>query len=124
MVRRFDRIRIYKDERFLEVNALFDTGSSESYLSEGVAEKVGYERYEKPLKVPLAVEGYDAEIIGYSTCFLEIAGYRLPTIKVLGVIKGLRVDAIIGIDIIEPYEITLEKDQITFKRSPPGPYLF
>ena len=106
------------------MDALFDTGSSESYLSEKVAGKVGYERYEKPLKVPLVVEGYDAENIGYSTCLLEIAGYRLPTIKVLGVIKGLRVDAIIGIDIIEPYEITLEKDRITFKRSPPGPYLF
>lgn len=123
MVKVLDRVRMYKNDKFLDVNALFNTGSAKSYVAERVAKGLGYKQYDKPRKVPLAVENYEAEVIGGLTCFLEIAGYRLPIEETLGVIKDLRVDVIIGIDIIELYEIALERDRITLKRVPPMPYL-
>ena len=60
-----DRIRIYRDGRSVEVEALFDTGSARSYLAERVASELGYELYPEPRKVPLAVKGRYAEVIGY-----------------------------------------------------------
>ena len=41
----------------------------------------------------------------------EIAGYVLPEKETIGIIKDLHVDAIIGLNIIEKYSITLEKGQ-------------
>ncbi len=119
-----DRIKIYKDDRSVEVEALFDTGSAKSYLAERVAVKLGYEPYPKPVKVPLAVEDYLAEVVGDLPVYLEIAGYRLPERELLGVIRKLRVEAVIGVNIMEPYEIILEKDRVAFRRTPPRAHLF
>ncbi len=118
-----DRVKLYKDDKSIEVEALFNSGSARSYVSDRVAEKIGYEPYPRPIKVYLAVEGYEAEVIGYITAFLEIADYVLPELEILGVIKGLRVDAIIGVNVMEPYQIILEKDKVTFKVVPPRAFL-
>jgi len=119
MVKVRDKVKVYKDHRSIEVLALFDTGAGKSYLNEKVAERLGYEPYPEPIRVPLAVEDKYAEVVGRLHVYLEIAGYRLPEEETLGVIKGLREEAIIGINIIEPYGIVLEKDKIIFRRYPP-----
>lgn len=123
MVKVRDRVKIYKDRRFIEVLALFDTGAGRSYLNDKVAERLGYEPYPEPIRVPLAVEGKYAEVVGRLHVYLEVAGYRLPEEETLGVIKDLREEAVIGVNIIEPYGIVLEKDKISFRRYPPQAFL-
>jgi len=124
MVKAFSKIKVYKGEKSVEVTALFDTGSSKSYLNESIAKKLGYELYPKPLKIPLAVKGKYAEVIGYIHVYLEIAGHRLPEIETLGVVKDLMADVIIGRNIMDAYEIIIEKERIRFMRYPPVPCLF
>ena len=124
MVKVRDNIKVIKDKKYLEVVALFDTGSGRSYLNDKVAEKLGYEKYPEPLKVPLAVEGKEAEVIGRSHCYLEIARYKLPEEETVGVIKDLREEAIVGLNIIEPYNIILEKVKIRFKEYPPKTFFY
>ena len=124
MVKTRDRVLLYKDAKSLEVIALFDTGSARSYVAKDVADRLGYEPYPQPIKVPLAVENYEAEVLGYLPAIIEVAGYKLPEVEALGVVDKLRVETIIGINIMEPYEITLEKDRIVLKRIPPRSHLF
>ncbi len=118
-----DRLKLYKNGRSLEMVALFDKGSGKSYLSSRAAEKIGFERYPEPRAVPLAVEG--KEVIGYVPAVdIEIAGCLLPEKETVGVVKGLREDAIIGLNLIEAYGIILERDRITLKEYPPKTFLF
>jgi predicted aspartyl protease len=119
MVKVERRIRVHRDGRVLEALALFDTGSRRSYLSKEFAEKVGYEPYKEPKKVPLAVKGKFANVIGRTTVFLEVEGYVLPEEEAVGVIEDLAVDAIIGLNIMESYGIYIENDKIRFKHIPP-----
>jgi predicted aspartyl protease len=119
MVKVERRIRVHRDGRVLEALALFDTGSRRSYLSKEFAEKVGYEPYKEPKKVPLAVKGKFANVIGRTTVFLEVEGYVLPEEETVGVIEDLAVDAIIGLNIMESYGIYIENDEIRFKHIPP-----
>jgi len=118
-----DRIKVCRDDRCIEVIALFDTGSGKSYINERAARELGYEKYPEPRKVHLAVKGAVAEIVGYVTAYLEIAGHRLPEVETLGVIKDLAIKAIVGLNIIEPYGIILEKERIRFRQTPPTTYL-
>jgi len=124
MVKVRDKVRVYKEDKILDVLALFDTGSGKSYLSESVAEKVGYEKYPKPVRVPLAVKEKEAEVIGRLHAYIEIAGYKLPEEETIGVVKDLMADAIIGLNVIEAYNIILEKDRIRLKEYPPRSFLF
>jgi len=124
VVRVRDRVKIYRGERCVEAEALFDTGSGRSYVSDKVAKELGYELYDKPRRVPLAVKGKEAEIMGYVPAVdLEVAGYVLPSKETLDVIKDLFIDVVIGLNIIEPYGITFEKDKIRFREIPPVTYL-
>jgi hypothetical protein len=119
MVKVERRVRVHRDGRVLEALALFDTGSRRSYLSKEFAERVGYEPYKEPKKVPLAVKGKFANVIGRTTVFLEVEGYVLPEEETVGVIEDLAVDAIIGLNIMESYGIYIENDEIRFKHIPP-----
>lgn len=120
-----ERIRIYREERTVEVEALFDSGSARSYLAERVARELGYELYPEPRKVPLAVGGRYADVVGYVPAVeIEIAGYRLPERETLGVVKDLVVDAIIGVNIMEPYQIVLEPKRVAFRKTPPTSHIF
>ena len=124
MVKARDKIKVYRDGRCLEVTALFDTGAGGSYLSDRVVEGIGYESYPQPRRVPLAVKEKEADVIGYVPAVdIEIAGYILPEKETIGVIKNLYVDAIIGLNLIEKYSITLEKDRISFREYPPRAFL-
>jgi hypothetical protein len=120
-----ERIRVYRDDRVVEVEALFDSGSARSYLAERVASELGYELYPEPRRVPLAVRGRYAEVVGYVPAVeIEIASYRLPERETLGVVKDLLPDAIIGVNIMEPYQIILEKNRVTFRETPPRSHIF
>jgi len=125
MVKAYDRIKVRHGDRCVELTALFDTGAGGSYLSDEAAEKLGYKPYPEPRRVPLAVKGHEAEVIGYvPEAELEVAGHVLPELESLGVIRGLYVEAIIGRDLIEKYGITLEEGRIGFREVPPRASLF
>lgn len=114
------RIRVHKDGRVFEALALFDTGSRRSYFSKEFAEKIGFEPYDTPKEIPLAVKGKHAKLIGDTTVYLEVEGYLLPERETIGVIEDLRVDAIIGLNIMESYGIYVEEEKIKFRRYPPS----
>jgi len=119
MVKVEKRIRIHKDGEVVEGLALFDTGSRRSCLSKNLAERIGYEPLKEPKRMPLAVEGKHAELVGWVVVELEVKGYMLPEKEVLGVIDGLPADAIIGLNIMESYGIYIEEDEVKFKHIPP-----
>jgi hypothetical protein len=119
MVKVEKRVKVHKDDKVLEATALFDTGSRRSYLSKEFAEKVEYEPYKEPKKVPLAVKGKFGNVIGRTAVFLEIEGYVLPEEETVGVIEDLAIDAIIGLNIMESYGIYIEDNEIKFKHIPP-----
>lgn len=49
---------MHKGGRVLEALALFDAGWRSSYFSKDLAEKIGYEPYEKPREVLLAAKAH------------------------------------------------------------------
>jgi hypothetical protein len=120
MVRVEKEIRIHKGGRVVRARALFDTGSRGSYFSDKLAEKIGYEPYEVAREVGLAVEGKTARVIGRTAVFIEVDGYLLPEEETIGVVEGLRVDAIIGLNLMEKYGIYVERDELKFKEIPPS----
>jgi predicted aspartyl protease len=113
------RVRVHKDGKVVEVIALFDTGSRRSYFSKEFAEKIGYEPYKEPKEVPLAVRGKYGKLVGDATVYIEVEGYILPERETIGVIEDLRVDAIIGLNIMESYGIYIENNEVKFKHIPP-----
>jgi len=119
LVKATGKIKLIKDGKVINIEALFDTGAGKSYVDKKIAEFLGYEKYEKPVYIDLAIKNSKAKVIGYLVARVEIEGYLLPEVEVFGVIDGLIKDAIIGLNIIEPYEIILEKDKVRFRRIPP-----
>ncbi len=120
MVSVLRNITVRKGNKALEATALFDTGSRGSYISEKLAGKLGFEKFEEPKRVPLAVKGKYAEIIGDVVVSLVVDGYELPERELLGVIKDLAVDIIIGLNIMEKYGIYIEGDELRFRHKPPS----
>ena len=119
MVKVEKKIKVYKDTRVFEANSLFDTGSRGSYFSKQFAEKIGYESLRESRRIPLAVRGKYAELIGWTVVDLEVDGYILPEKEAIGVIDDLLVDLIVGLNIMEKYGIYIEADEIKFKYIPP-----
>jgi hypothetical protein len=119
MVKVEKRIKVHKDSKVLEALALFDTGSRRSYFSKEFAEKIGYESYRETKEVPLAVRSKYGKLVGDTTVYIEVEGYILPEREIIGVIEDLGVDVIIGLNIMESYEIYIENNEIKFKHIPP-----
>ena len=119
MVRVEKRIKVRREGKVFEVTALFDTGSRRSYFSKEFAEKLGFEPYREPKEVPLAVKGKTAKLIGDTVVYIEVDGWLLPEREVIGVIEDLRIDAIIGLNIMESYGIYIEEDELKFREKPP-----
>ena len=113
------KIKMYKNNKVIEAIALFDTGSRGSYLSKEFAEEIGYELYDKPKKIPLAVKGNYANLVGWTVVDIEVEGYILPEKEVFGVIEELSANAIIGLNIMEKYGIYIEDNKIKLKQYPP-----
>jgi predicted aspartyl protease len=119
MVKVEKKVKVHKDGRIFEARTLLDTGSRGSYFSKSFAEKLGYEPLKEPRKIPLAVRGKYAELIGWTVVDLEVEGYILPEKEAIGVIDDLLMDLIIGLNIMEKYGIYIENDKIKFKHIPP-----
>ena len=103
------------------MEALFDTGATRSFVDVGVAKKLGYTRFDKPREVLLATRDSKAYFVGELVARVIIEGFELPLSRVFGVVSGLRYPVIIGMDIMEPYEIALDvkTGKVFFKRFPP-----
>ena len=109
------------EAKSISVEALFDTGVTKSYLSSRLADELGYVKYREPRKVMLAVENMEGLVIGYITAGVMINGCKLPLEHTFGVVEGLRHNVIIGMDIMEPYDIELDvrEGKVKFRRFPP-----
>lgn len=122
MVRRVTSdIVLVVQKRRVEIEALFDTGATRSFVSRELAEKLGYTRYEEPKEVLLAVKDKKAFIIGELVSRVQILGYELPLSHVFGVLEELSHDVVVGMDLMEPYEIIVDakEGKISFKKFPP-----
>ncbi len=104
-----------------EIEAIFDPGATRSFISLGLAEKLGYSRYRTPKEVLIATKDKKASMVGELVARIKILGYELPLSHVFGVIEGLNHDTVIGIDIMEPYEIVVDakEGKFSFKKFPP-----
>ena len=97
--------------RWGQVEALFDTGWRWTYMSESLAREFGYRKFPTPRTVNLAVEGKKAEVIGDLVANLTIADCEMPRAHVIEVIKDLKEDLIIGLDLMEGYDIKLDLEK-------------
>lgn len=115
------KLTLRNGEKQVEMTTLFDTGSTLTYIDETVAEKIGFNPYPKPKTVPLAVLGKEAEVLGDVTVSLEIDGCLMPRRETVEVIRDLRFDAIVGLDIIEKYDVVLDtkNGRVRLKNYPP-----
>ncbi len=119
-------VELHANGESVKASALFDTGATKSYTSLKLAEKLAFVRYEKPKEVLLAVEDAKTRMVGYLTAKVVINECELPLEHTFGVVDGLREDVIVGMDIIEPYELILDvkEGKVKFKKYPPTLELF
>jgi len=122
MVRRvLSKVGLTVQGRGIDVEAIFDTGATRSFVNLQLAEKLGYVRYDRPREVLLATKDKKASMVGELIARVTILGYELPLSHVFGVIEALNHDTIIGMDMMEPYEILVDakEGKVSFKRFPP-----
>jgi len=121
VIRLVSKVTLITNSKSIECNALFDTGATKSFVDANVAEKLDYMKYKESKTVLLATKDSKAEVIGEVIARIIIEGVELPLRHVFGVIKNLRHPVIIGMDIIEPYEIVLDvkEGKVKFRKYPP-----
>ncbi len=115
------KVTLRVKEKCVKVDALFDTRAMKSFASLKFSDELGYEKYDEAKGVLLAVENAEVLMVGELIARVMIAGFELPLSHVFGVVEGLRHDLIIGMDIMEPYEIFVDvkEGKVGFKRYPP-----
>jgi len=118
--RAVSKVGLTVQDKRIDVEAIFDTGATRSFVSLDFAEKLGYIRYGKPKEVLLATKDKKASMVGELISRVTILGYELPLSHVFGVIEELNHDLIIGMDLIEPYEIMVDakEGKVSFKKFP------
>ena len=122
MVRRvIDGVSLNVQGKSVKAEAIFDTGATRSFVSLEVAEKLGYSKYDEPKEVLLATKDKTALIVGELVARVTMLGCELPLSHVFGVIENLSCDVIIGMDLMEPYEVEVDvkEGKARFKRFPP-----
>lgn len=122
MVRRvLSKVGLTVQGKGIDVEAIFDTGATRSFVNPQLAEKLGYVRYDRPREILLATKDKKASMVGELISRVTILGYELPLSHVFGVIEALNHDTIIGMDIMEPYEILVDakEGKVSFKSFPP-----
>jgi len=98
------KIRSFKGE--LEVKALFDTGASFTVIRRGIAEKIGYILPTDVKEVVLVDGKTKLKVSGYIPISTTIEG--APVDDVAYVIEELAEELIIGVKVMEFYDIRLE----------------
>jgi predicted aspartyl protease len=96
------RVTLTVGGRSVDVEALFDTGATRSFVDVGVAEKLSYTRFDKPREVLLAIGDSKAYFVEELVARVTIEGFELPLSHVFGVISGLRYPAVIGMVLWSP----------------------
>jgi predicted aspartyl protease len=115
------RVELRTEAGGVEAEALFDTGATKSFVSSRLADELRYVKYREPKKVMLAVEGMEGLVVGYLVARVVIDGCELPLEHAFGVVEGLRHDVVIGMDVIEPYDVELDvkEGRARLRKSPP-----
>jgi len=115
------KVKLSVEDRSIGARALFDTGATKSYIGSKIAKDLGYVMYKEPKKIMLAVENMEGLMVGYLTAGVTINECELPLEHTFGVIEALRHDVIVGMDIMEPYDIELDarEGKVKFRRFPP-----
>ena len=92
----------------IELIALIDSGSSESFISETMARKLSLELHPSTQKISMALTSFSTQILGY--CFTDIVINQLSYSSIrLGVLKDLCSDIILGQDFQKKHErVTIE----------------
>jgi predicted aspartyl protease len=98
------RIRSFKGT--LEVKTLFDTGASFTVIRRGVAEKIGYILPTDVKEVTLADGKTKLKVLGYIPISTTLEGSPIDDIAY--VIEELAEDLIIGVRVMEFYDIKLD----------------
>jgi predicted aspartyl protease len=98
------RVRSSKDE--LDVKALFDTGASFTVVKRDVAERIGYILPTDVREVTLADGRTKLKVLGYIPISMTIEGSPIDDIAY--VIEKLAEDLIIGVKVMEFYDIKLD----------------
>lgn len=116
-----DKIKICKDGKCIEAIALFDTGADVSVVSESLAKKLGFNRYEEPISIGSAYRGKEGQEVGDLVAELEIGGCRMNRRSILYVVHDLAEDVIIGMNIIEHFKVKLDlgRGKAYFETCPP-----
>ena len=102
-----------------EVYALFDTGAKATYISEKLGKEVGFISHREPLRIPLAVRGKEADVVGKAYIDLILTDWELPSHA--HVVRDLAEDVIIGTSLMEEYDIELDlkEGRARLRKSPP-----
>jgi len=123
MVRRvLSKVGLTVQGKGIDIEAVFDIGATRSFVSLQLAEKLGYVRYDRPKEIFLATKDKKASMVGELIARVTILGYELPLSHVFGVVEALNHDTIIGMDMMEPYEILVDakEGKVSFKKFPPA----
>ena len=115
------KVRLGVQGKRVEVEAIFDTGATRSFVSLELAEELGYTKHDQAKEVLLATKDKKALMVGELVARITMLGYELPLSHVFGAIEGLNHDMIIGMDIMEPYEVVVEakEGRVAFRKFPP-----
>jgi len=103
MVRRaLSKVGLSVQGKGIDIEAVFDTGDTRSFVSLQLAEKLGYVRCDRPKEIFLATKDKKASMVGELMARVTILGYELPLSHAFGVVEQLNYDTIIGMDVMEP----------------------
>jgi len=121
VIRVLSKVGLTVQGKGIDIEAVFDTGATRSFVSLLLAEKLGYVRYDRPKEIFLATKDKKASMVGELIARVTILGYELPLSHVFGVVEALNHDTIIGMDMMEPYEILVDakEGKVSFKKFPP-----
>jgi predicted aspartyl protease len=102
----YRRLKIRSSKGELDVRALFDTGASFTVVRKEVAEKIGHILPTDVKEVTLADGRTKLKVLGYIPISMILEGS--PVDDIAYVIERLAEDLIIGIKVMEFYDIKLD----------------
>ena len=92
----------------LPLQALIDTGASNSFINEAVAKNAKLKIFGKPSRVAMASEVASAPILGKTSVNLSVKGQSYADVA-LGVVPGLCADVVLGQDFIRQHDEVIIK---------------
>ena len=87
----------------IPAHALFDTGSTNSHVSENVANRLNLEIFPEEKSVGLAIKGHTSNSIGKCEAEIELKDRKYANVC-LSVLQGLLTDVVLGQDFMQQHE--------------------